>query len=1069
MGDDEFLQSISAQPASAPPVAGTMGDEAFLQAISAPAPVAPQANAPAAMPTMPEPVMQGYNTDPTVPAPADQGLTIQGYISNTMNDIGQISGGIGAAGSAVAGRMDDWLNPHALWDKNKSVQDKFMAAQQYMPTVLSGQKNKDLDMRGLFQHDTDGINAAKLGVGVAKQYYDTYGKPITEATDTKSLQPLMKLAKLPYERPISTALDMLPFVGPVAKAINPKVISAFKFVDEAATKATPFYSQLKSDVQAAQALGAATSKWNNKYINEIADNLAAVEQAYNFIPKALRDQVISAGEMRDPALYAQLSRNADVVEFWKLANQTDGKLVGELIKAGALTREEYLVAKYGPYTRAVNGIDEAALWTPDGQKMLAQAKRDLDKQGIQPTYMGLMTANQVRGALKLKGGLFGKVPQRNTYLAEDLATADPTGLPQPKGVVPDFLKKREAGNRIADKHHNDALDVHTARYVQGLQLLRLKDFFADIISNPTIIKDGVNFDLHEFMKDLMKQTGTRPEVATEFLKDLPKHINLPSAAYTRLMQLTGNSKTLINRAYFPLRAELATLSKNLMLGLDFAWAVNQSAQNVMIGGVSMFRGVNDIPASLMALAVLGEKDVRAALPKSWGANFSELPQTSSALRGAVWQEKADELAKFGINVDQALVKDVAKVMAPVQMWMETVFGVAQAGDAAARAVHGAYQMLRTIETTTPAVQTALKDAFNLMAAKQKVLEGLADAKAVEEAGKHIDDWFGKYDALTAQDWKTMRSIAPFWLWWMHSATIAKRLATDTPIKLSLMAHTNKQIPLEFQTNDMPESTKKMGSLPMYDYNGNRRVSQNGYPLMMNKPGFTPFGQVPELVLQTLHATNAGPGNEGLPMLAPDIWMGIALFSGKNPSNGRPWQDPHNYKVRGAQYNEKGEEVTSTPLPMQNLVARGLFPRQEGFLREVLAAPYQPSDYTTIGDGAYKLDSSTQEPLKNFGLGQSLFHMASKLKPMEQRFDANQEATINNMKKKNFLKAQARQQGVTQNDPMMPDVGKLLASAAGEIASTATNNVGPMLTKHQADLQKEIKRKLRSGEMRISTR
>jgi hypothetical protein len=113
--------------------------------------------------------------------------------------------------------------------------------------------------------------------------------------------------------------------------------------------------------------------------------------------------------------------------------------------------------------------------------------------------------------------------------------------------------------------------------------------------------------------------------------------------------------------------------------------------------------------------------------------------------------------------------------------------------------------------------------------------------------------------------------------------------------------------------------------------------------------------------------------------------------------------------------------------MPNLVARGLFPRQEGLFREILAAPYQPSDYTTIGDGAYKLDSSTQEPLKNFGLGQSLFHMASKLKPMEQRFDANQEQMINNMKRKNFLKAQARQQGVTQQDPTAFDInwGKFL--------------------------------------------
>ncbi|MFW1916290.1 hypothetical protein ACG9ZJ_21830, partial [Acinetobacter sp. ULE_I064] len=88
----------------------------------------------------PDPVIQDYINN--VPAPADQGLTIQGYISNTMNDIGQIGGGIAAAGSAVGGRVDDWLNPHALWNPNKSVPDKLMASLNYMPTVLSGQKNK---------------------------------------------------------------------------------------------------------------------------------------------------------------------------------------------------------------------------------------------------------------------------------------------------------------------------------------------------------------------------------------------------------------------------------------------------------------------------------------------------------------------------------------------------------------------------------------------------------------------------------------------------------------------------------------------------------------------------------------------------------------------------------------------------------------------------------------------------------------------------------------------------------------------------------------------------------------
>jgi len=1021
MGDDEFLQSISAQPAAAPPVAAGMDDAAFLQAISAPAPTAPQPTNPvAAMPTIPEPVMQGYNTDPTVPAPADQGLTIQGYISNTMNDIGQISGGIGAAGSAVAGRMDDWLNPHALWDKNKSIQDKFMAAQQYMPTVLSGQKNKDLDMRGLFQHDTDGINAAKLGVGVAKQYYDTYGKPITEATDTKTLQPLMKLAKLPYEKPLSTALDFLPLVGPAAKAINPKIVSAFKFVDEAATKATPFYSQLKSDVQAAQALGAATSKWNNKFINEVASRLDTVEQAYKRIPEDLRDKVIPAGEMRDPALYAQLAANPDVVQFWKLANQADGRLVGELIKAGALTREEYLVAKYGPYTRAVNGIDEAALWTPNGQKMLLKAKHDLDKRGIQPTYMGLMTANQVRGALKLKGGLFGRTPGSSPYIAQDLATNTPTSK------TPTFLMKREAGDRIAGKHHNDALDVHTARFVQGLQLLRLKDFFADIIQNPTIIKDGIKFDLHEFMQDLGKVSGTRPEVVSKYIEDLPQHINLPSSAYNRLMSLTGNAKVGINSLNPQPLSALATLSKNMMLGFDMAWAVNQSAQNLMLLGLSTFRGIKDIPASLMAYAMVLDKDVRSALPKHWGANFSDITPTSSALRGAVWQDMADKMDKYGMHLDPKIVQDVAKIMAPAQIYMENVFGAAQAGDAAARAVYGAYHMLRAVENAPAVVKPALKDMLDFMAAKRKVLANLDNEKLVEQAGKDINDLFGKYDSLTAQDWKLMRTLFPFWLWWMHSVTLTKHIAANAPLKTSLMMHLNKQIPIQFQTEDMPDSTKKMGALPMYDYNGNRRVSPNGYPELMNKPGFTPTGQVPELVIQGMHIGAGGPGNGGFPLMNPAMPMMI-MASGRDPGNLQPFQDPHNYKVRGAQYNEKGEEVTATSLPIQNLVGRAVLPRAEAWGREVLAAPYQPSAFTTIGDGAYKLDSSTQAPLLNYGPGERFFHMMSKLKPMEQRFSANQEATINNMKRKNFLKAQARQQGVTQHDPTAFDInwGKFL--------------------------------------------
>lgn len=1001
MGFDDYLRRVSVQPTAAP--------------------TAPQAtNVPAAMPSAPEPVMQGYNTDPSIPAPADQGLTIQGYISNTMNDIGQIGGGIAAAGSAVAGRMDDWLNPHALWNPNKSVPDKFWAAQQYMPTVLSGQKNKDLDMRGLFQHDTDAINAAKLATGVAKGYYETYGQPVTEATDTKSLKPLMKLAKLPYERPVSTALDALPFVGPVAKAISPKVISAFKFVDEAATKATPFYSQLKSDVQAARELGSATSKWNNAFINEIASRLDTVEQAYKRIPEDLRDKVISAGEMRDPALYAQLAQNPDVVQFWKLANQADGRLVGELIKAGALTREEYLVAKYGPYTRATNGIDEATLWTPEGQKMLLKAKHDLDKRGIQPTYMGLMTANQVRGALKLKGGLFGRTPGSSPYIAQDLATGTPTSK------TPTFLMKREAGNRVAGKHHNDALDVHTARFVQGLQQLWLKDFFADIISNPNIVKDGIKFDLHEFMTDVAKAAGTRPEVVSKYLADLPQHINLPSAAYNRLMSLTGNTKVGINAWSHPKLAALATLSKNIMLGFDMAWAVNQSAQNMMLLGMSTFRGVKDVPASLMAYAMVADKDVRSALPKHWGANFSDVNPTSSALRGAVWQDMADSLDKHGVHLDPKLVQDVAKIMAPAQIYMENVFGAAQAGDAAARAVYGAYHMLRAVENAPAAVKPALKDMMDFMASKQKVLANLNDEKLVEQAGKDINELFGKYDGLTAQDWKAMRTLFPFWLWWMHSVTLTKHIAANAPLKTSIMTHLDKQIPVQFQTDDMPDSTKKMGALPMYDYDGNRRVSQNGYPLLMNKPGFTPNGQVPELVIQGMHIGAGGPGNGGFPLMNPAV-SGIIMLSGRNPSNLQEWQDPHNYKVRGAQYNEKGEEVTATSLPLQNLIPRAVVPRVEAWGREVLAAPYQPSDFTTIGDGAYKLDSSTQAPLKNFGPGQSLFHMATKLKPMEQRFDANQESTINNFKKKNFLKAQARQQGVTQQDPTAFDInwGKFL--------------------------------------------
>lgn len=969
-------------------------------------------------------------------------------------------------------------DPQNFEEFGENLETDFENIRQGVGVLSAGMKARLIDTSrgGMLIQPQDAQLLGGIAVNIAQSYWNDWANP----TFTKAFAPDADPGKLKFfggamgpadipralvetgienfkKRPISTGMDVLPIGKAVeipAKAAGKAVANtrAYKAVAQAAIEmgdkvadAIPFYNPLKDQIQFQQHLGETAVSWNRKYVDEATRHLAEMKALYDKIPESFKRHmdIISAGEMRDTAQRALMQQVPEIKAFWDKANELDGHLTGSMIATGVMTAEEKLIAKYGPYTRAMNpGMKEKDLWTPQGKRAVMAAKQSLDAQGIEPTYFGLVSQGAVRSALKSAANLFGGDKNLSRMAKKGEQALSPNQVPElqkaldtvldqiadPKTPVeamkalkahanklnaqinkrnsetPGFLRKRTQGDRVDGKHADDAFDVWATRHVEALQFMYLKDFFEDLLKNPKLRADIDNlpkgweaFDVHDFFQRLGQSNGLPPGAIGRFLagNGVPDpHIALPAMAARKLNGLLED----LNKGASPgIFGRLSGIQKTMALGFNLGWAVWQQVQNGYVYGFFANQGIRDIVPSMMALGLAFDKEVAEALPKWWTAtDFGNQAPKMHQLQG------------------------IAKLAAVPSAITEKVFGVASAGDNFYRRAYGSYQLLRAVDKLPDAEKAVMQQAFfSGSAAKHNVIELAKNPKLAEAAGKEVERVFGKYDALTNSQRRILRANITWVNWWFHAFSIVQAMP-ERPIKTALLGRLLQTAPQELQDpNILTERELRRGAVQLNGMKGPNDKPMITYGSSLDLPLLTPM-EVTDQLKGILTGRSEGSDDPGFPQLNPAVGM-VANTFGVDAATGARLKDPRDLSVKGRAYADKDGEplkVNRVAPVFADTIFRNVAASQAAQLREITAYPDKPAPVGYFNPAR----DFRGETLKAQSLTEIILGNFTKLKPIEQRVTKEEEEIMKLRERRDVMKARARR-GTLQ--PPNSALGKMM--------------------------------------------
>lgn len=903
------------------------------------------------------------------PAPYEHPANPGEFAQNLTTDVGNTIQGLASVGSAAMGRLYE-AQPLDLFS-GKVFQPGYQSAKDgWGQTSLGGQP---LIRPGDFPA------AGGIALGIINGYKTDYVDPVLQGQPGKIVDRF-------FQKPLTTTMDLMPLKAPIGKmtssgsvmlgkavestALGQKAIqTGHALMDHIAAKATPFVSPITNYFQQKAAIAKVVASADHSFIDDVNRGFEYVKEAFDSVPKALQKDLIAAGEMRDPALRAALNKSPEAVEFWRRAGQLNDEIAERLIAAGAMTRHEMDLAKYGPMT----GLTPAELVTEVGQQTLKEAIAS----GAKPTYFGIVTNGQVRSAAKIRGSLFRaerSVVKHAQSEGEAIAQA---------GGKPGFLRGRTKGLREEAKHSEHALDVWTTRYAQGLQFLALKDFFMDILKNPKFVGE-TGFNTKDFFRKLARSQNIPETEIKKFIKlhNIPEFVGLPKIVADKLEDLKkglyGTRSGFIDETL----GRISTVQKTAQLGFNLGWAAWTLPQNMINYGIAAFRGVHDIPASIMAFPLAFDKEVMKAIPKYWLTDLSDGAAASRNLEG------------------------LAKAYAPAAWISSRVFGLSSASDNFARSAFGIYNLLKEARKQSPNVQKALSEAFDLQAQKANALTLLKNNPAeILQTTKEIEKWFGRYDQLFNHEQRVMRAIAPYWNWWMHAKSITLALP-ETPFKASLISRLSQAAPIVLQDRKkLTESDIRSGAVAL------NRKGPNNKTLIMNGNQLSLPMQTSFETLRWLLARLDTQSTDKVqwPMLNASIGM-TANQLGVDTS-GSEFNDPSLIKTRGMTFNSKGQKVETVKPDPLHTVMRNVAPSSEAQMRSMVALPYKPSTSTSVlnlEDAKVKRNFKTGRPEMNFTLTEQMLSQISKLNPREQAITPADEKRMKRAEKKAFRKALRRQ-------------------------------------------------------------
>lgn len=890
------------------------------------------------------------------------------FAGNLATDFGNTLNGLKTVASGAAQRWSETITPKMLWQPDQeSMAQMFQDNPINAITPYPPLRNGDLEA------------AAQMGQGLIDHYNNRYVKPIMQGDPGKISEEFLS-------EPFTTTTDLLPLAGPL-KGVGNAIKNSPLFANGAKLAGTisqsvPLIDTAVNNIQAAKQISQTFRNANNQYLDEAARVANPVREAYDKIPEQYRNEVIQAGEMRDLAAYNRLKDVPEVREFWRLASHYGDQVANMLIQGGGFSAEEHLAAKYGPLLKNIHGVSndvpaskafESYLHTPQGQQELRALQAKMEAQGETPTYFGLVKPKEVAQAAKYRANLFGEQRARVTPHDPNRQAAQAAV----NNTRPQAFMRRTIGLREAH-HEINAYKTWETRVLQGLRFLRLRDAFAEMISDPRLAQGGQDVNIHQFFGNLTQAAGMTPEGIQHFTRGLPETARLPKLA-AEMMQ-----------AYLaePQGSQILgagnTLFKTLTLGLDAFWAVNQSLQDAMMGFTAMWRSPRDVAASWIAHQMVFRKHpITKRIPASWLGGVTQEAEASG------------------------LMGHLSRIAPPLFWYMDKVFKGADLSQKYWRSVIGIYSLMRSIEQVDPKLRVPLAKAFEIMTREDQLVTAFDNPEAVAKASAEINKWMGQYDSLTAQLWSGPRAVLPFALWYRHSATFSAAAALETPAKSAVVNNLARQAPAMLQGDELTDKEKERGAVSVRPEGYSLRGPNGGY-LTRTAGGFTPNTQFPELLTVAGNwMTNEPKQVEGVAVSPVLTWL-VGTFIHRNISTGMEFNDPSKIRMDGKQFDPvTNEEVKPVPNPV-SMAARAWFPRQEAAVRASAAYPYKPSDMTTPFDPATQKSSQNPEGIKAFSPEQQAAFTFLKSTPTEQRIDAETEDKFQAKTIRKLMRAAARQ-------------------------------------------------------------
>lgn len=1012
-------------------------------------------------------------------------------ISNLIPSGGRLVQGIGVPMSEGWRMAAGALTPR--WEKAQPTAfDPLDVVPGHALTKIILEGNKQLGTQPLVTPQAR-ENAGKLIGAAASDYNKDVLKPgfrLAKNAAQGNWKGLEKEAGDVWNRfendPVGYGLEVIPPVGPgAAKTVltgGAKIgmKAAMKIAPKTTTKVVGKAANVASQISnAAQPLidkipGVLDKYAANEAGKRSAKLLSNVERIRRRLAAAQAEvkpgdvgKIMPGAEIRNKATRKAIKGNTAITNFREAAQEELGVTRKGLQDAGMMSQVNIDAAQWGPavlrYYKQLakqkgprvkpkfRTIDEL-INTAEGQKALWDYKNrvtkrqsaapphqgsaewydNLHRENITPEYAPISYAEKNKNVInRFKNGqtMFSRLEEgQNALNSAKRGTSS--------------MYARKSGKRTG-KHDKNAARAYTAAIAQQHQVLEVYDYLKWLSTDKRMARSARSYSpekLQKLLDPMLNQMGgltseQRLKFYAQFgdVKVTPK--------MERILDDMAN-----NRGGFWYHANKAAggasgLYKGGVLTVDPLFAVRQLIQNEMITNTAMWRGPQDVPRSIMANLIAASGKGYDVLPPEItyaGTTFAGVES-----REAIVKATAAMMREPPGPLKAAAQKAGSKVNEFTAWNMENV----NKADAQARMRIGVYAAMKEFDKLTPAEKTLATRAMDIDATLRNIDAVMARPELAARVLKEVNDWMGDYSKLARQNrygpaWMGLGSVhmgswLPFWDWQMHALRVALNAPIKTPYKTAVLAQFSEVAPGVYQPNWMANRYKNLSAVPITNEDGSPVLGPNGHPLLIMKPTFSPFSQVPQDVLWLAHQIKGGEMENDIPTSAPAMTPMINVPMQWQRLQ-KEYSDPDNYTMKGRAFSQDGKRLRDQSVPLSGVAAlgEGLVPRQYDLIQQLwetgLSGPeglhfYKPTDGSIPGIAHNPAVDPLKKQVESNDAGRIAQGMFG-IRGTEMTVDAREEKKMKRTDKRDYRKARRYQRKGLQQKPQyaIPAVEQLWA-------------------------------------------